>query len=87
MPSTKTERLNLRVTRQDDELFRHAAELNGESLSDFLVEGGRERAERLVADQVHFELNQTQWEAFHAALDRPAEVRPAFVELFARRRP
>jgi uncharacterized protein (DUF1778 family) len=83
----KTARLNLRLSEVDNELFREAAALREESLSDFLVGGGRERAQRLLADRERFVLDDEQWEAFHAALDRPAEVRPELVELFARPRP
>jgi uncharacterized protein (DUF1778 family) len=80
----KTQRVNLRVAHSDDDLFRRAAALLDESLSEFLVESGRERAERLLADRTTFVLDDTDWTAFTAALDRPAEVRPELVELFSR---
>lgn len=84
---TKTERLNLRVAERDDSLFREAASLAEESLSDFLLESGRERAERLLADRTEFVVDERAWNAFAAALDRPAEVNPAIVGLFSRPRP
>ena len=83
----KTARLNLRVSRVDKDLFRAAAVTRDESLSEFIVESGRERAERLLADRDRFVLDDEQWAAFNAALERPPEVRPELVDLFARTRP
>ena len=85
--ASKTERLNLRVSPTDGELFRQAAELSGQSLSDYLVESGRERAERALADRTRFVLDEAQWRAFTAGLERPAEVRPELSSLFSRPRP
>ena len=87
MSATKTARVNLRVAPADDVLLRQAAELVGETLSEFLIESGRERAERLVADRTRFVLDEATWTAFSAALDRPAEIKPELRELFARSRP
>lgn len=83
----KTARLNLRVSLVDNDLFRAAAVARDESLSDFIIESGRERAARLLADRDRFILDEEQWAAFNAALERPAEVRPELVELFARTPP
>lgn len=87
MSATKTSRLNLRVAPADDALLRQAADLLGETVSEFLVESARERAERLVADRTTFVLDERQWSAFCEALDRPAEVRPGLRELLERPRP
>jgi uncharacterized protein (DUF1778 family) len=88
MPTAaKTARRNLRVSPTDDDLFRRAAAAIGESVSEFLVESGRERAEMILADRTQFVLDEDAWEAFTAALDRPAEVKPAVVELMRRSRP
>ena len=87
MSASKTARVNLRVTPADDVLLRQAAELLGESLSEFLIESGRERAERLVGDRTRFVLDDASWAAFNEALDRPAEIKPELRELFARSRP
>jgi len=35
-----------------------------------------ERAERTLADVTHFELSPKRWQAFTAALDRPARKLP-----------
>lgn len=83
----KTQRVNLRVAGRDDELFRRAAAVADESLSEFLVEGGRERAARLLADRTEFVLSEEDWATFTAMLDRPAQADPALIELFRRPRP
>jgi len=85
--ATKTERRNLRVSAADDALFRKAAATVGESVSEFLVESGRTRAEMILADRTEFALDAKTWKAFNAALDRPAEVKPAVVDLMRRPRP
>jgi uncharacterized protein (DUF1778 family) len=87
MSATKTARVNLRVAPADDVLLRQAADLMGETLSEFLIESGRERAERVVGDRTRFVLDDAAWTAFNDALDRPAEVKPELRELFARSRP
>jgi uncharacterized protein (DUF1778 family) len=87
MAETKDQRVHLRVAASDDELFRSAAAAANESLSEFLVESGRERAERLLADRTRFVLSPTQWRRFTAALDRPPREIPELVELFRRPRP
>jgi uncharacterized protein (DUF1778 family) len=85
--SAKTSRRNLRVSPADDVLFRDAAASLGESVSEFLVESGRERAEMVLADRTAFVLGQDAWTAFVAALDRDAEVKPAVLKLMHRPRP
>lgn len=87
MTGIKTQRMHLRVAATDDELFRSAAAAAQESLSEFLVESGRERAERVLADRTRFALPAAEWRAFTRALDRPARVVPEIVELFRRSRP
>jgi uncharacterized protein (DUF1778 family) len=87
MTAAKTARVNLRVAPADDVLLRQAADLLGESLSEFLIESGRERAERLLADRTRFVLDDASWAAFTDALDRPAEFKPEVRELFSRSRP
>jgi uncharacterized protein (DUF1778 family) len=87
MPPTKTQRVHLRVAVSDDNLLRSAAAAEHQTLSDFLLESGRERAERVLADRTRFVLSPAEWRRFSGALDRPARENPAFVELFRRSRP
>jgi uncharacterized protein (DUF1778 family) len=67
MSETKTQRVHLRVAASDDRLFRSAAAAADESLSEFLVESGRERAERVLANRTRFVLSPARWRAFPVA--------------------
>ena len=84
---TKTHRVHLRVAADDDELLRSAAASAQQTLSEFLIESGRERAERLLGDRTRFVLPDAEWDRFAGALDRPARKNQALVELFRRARP
>jgi uncharacterized protein (DUF1778 family) len=84
---TKSARRNLRVSPADDALVSRAAEAVGESVSEFFVESARARAELVLADRREFALDADAWETFTAALDRPAELNAAVVELMRRTRP
>jgi uncharacterized protein (DUF1778 family) len=87
MGDLKSRTLNVRVVARDDDLFRRAAATQSETLTEFLVESGRERAERLLADRTRFALSQADWQRFEAALERPPAPAPALRELFERSRP
>lgn len=87
MAETKTGRLHLRVAAGDDELFRSAAAALHETLSEFLVKSGRERAERILADRTRFVLPPAEWQAMTDALDRPPHAIPAVARLLSRPRP
>jgi uncharacterized protein (DUF1778 family) len=87
MAEIKTHRVHLRVAAEDDELLRSAAASARQTLSEFLIEGGRDRAERVLGDRARFVLSDAEWDHFAAALDRPARESPALRELFRRARP
>lgn len=87
MATPKTQRLNLRIEKEDETLFKRAAMVRRESLTQFLVESGRERAERLLADRTSFRVDAEAWQEIVAAMDRPAKARPRLAKLFSRPRP
>lgn len=84
-PRVKAQRLSLRVEDRDRELFDRAADANRETLTQFLVAGGRERAERLLADRTRFQLSPAVWDELVAIMDREARPNPKLAKLFARR--
>lgn len=86
MTETKKQ-LNLRIEPEDRALFGRAAAAQRESLTQFLVESGRERAERLLADRNSFSIDSDDWQQLMEALDRPAKIRPELVDLFSRPKP
>jgi uncharacterized protein (DUF1778 family) len=87
MATPKTERVSLRIEKGDQTLFKQAALVHRESLTQFLVESGRERAERLLADRTSFSVDSDVWQEIVAAMDRPAKSRPELAKLFSRPRP
>lgn len=87
MASRKTQRVNLRIEQEDETLFKQAALVHRESLTQFLVESGRERAERLLADRTSFSVDSDAWQEIAAAMDQPAKARPELSRLFSRPRP
>jgi uncharacterized protein (DUF1778 family) len=86
MAGTK-QQLNLRIDSEDRALFDQAATARHETLTQFLVESGRERAERLLADRTYFALGSEEWKQLMEALDRPPRANPGLVDLFSRPRP
>jgi uncharacterized protein (DUF1778 family) len=87
MATPKTQRINLRIEKDDEALFKQAALVHRESLTQFLVESGRERAEHLLADRTSFSVDSDAWQQIVAAMDQPAKARAGLSELFSRPRP
>jgi uncharacterized protein (DUF1778 family) len=83
-PRVKGQRLSLRVEDRDRELFDRAADANRETLTQFLVAGGRERAERLLADRTRFQLSPDAWDELVAIMDREARPNRKLAKLFSR---
>ena len=79
----RSRRLNLRTSVQQEELMRRGAQERGESLTDFILRSACAEAEQTIADQRHFSLDADQWNAFVAALDRPAQAKPRLRQLFS----
>lgn len=73
MPShtTRTEKLDLRLTRHAKRALQAAAAVAHRSVSEFVLESALARADEALADRRSFGLNATQWKAFRAALDAP----------------
>jgi uncharacterized protein (DUF1778 family) len=76
-------RFQLRATAMEETLIKVAAERKGLNVTDFIVRSACEKAEQTLADQTRFVLNEEQWKAFMAALDRPARHKPRLRRLFA----
>ncbi len=81
---TRTERLNVRVTSDQARLIRRAATATKANLSSFLVESACLRAEEALASQQYFVYTAKQWDAFTAALDRPAQDKPRLRRLLSK---
>lgn len=70
-------RFSIRSTEQEKKLVSRAAELAHMTTSQFVLQAAMRSAEELIADQSRFTLPPAEWDAFVAALDRPAREIPA----------
>jgi uncharacterized protein (DUF1778 family) len=75
-------RFQLRATASEETLIKMAAERQGVNLTEFIMRSARENAAQVLADQTRFVLDEKQWKAFMAVLDRPAKDRPRLRRLF-----
>jgi uncharacterized protein (DUF1778 family) len=79
--TTRSEKLDLRLTREA-KLTLHAAAVAARcSVSEFVLESALARADEALADRRSFGLNATQWKAFLTALDAPPRPLPRLERL------
>ena len=74
MVSTKAPRdqtINVRATRQQQQLIDRAAQASGKSRSEFILEAASMEAEHVLLDQTLFLLDDSAYESFSALLDNP----------------
>ena len=79
--TTRTEKLDLRLTRQAKKTLQAAAAVSRRSVSQFVLESALARADEALADRRIFSLNGEQWKAFLAALDAPPRPLPRLERL------
>jgi uncharacterized protein (DUF1778 family) len=80
---TRSSRIDLRATRDEERLIRLGAERRGENFTRFVVQSACNEAEIALADQKIFPLPADKFEEFASALDRPVKVIPALQKLFS----
>jgi uncharacterized protein (DUF1778 family) len=79
--STRSEKLDLRLTREAKLVLKAAAAASHRSVSQFVVESALARADEALADRRSFGLTPAQWKAFLAALDAPPRPLPRLERL------
>jgi uncharacterized protein (DUF1778 family) len=80
--STRSRRIDVRVTHAQDALIREAAALAGETVTGFLLGAAQERARELLDERRHLIVSDQAFARFAAALDAPAKPVPELTELF-----
>lgn len=80
---TRSQRWNLRVASDEDELVRQAAEQAEEGLTSFVRGAAVEEAKRVLADRRSFVLDHASAIRFNELLDRPARVPEGLTDLFS----
>lgn len=73
----KVARLEARISPAIYSLVQRAAELQGRSVSDFVVSAAQRAAETTIAKRELIELSRADQEQFAAALLKPAPLAPA----------
>jgi len=79
--------INIRALPAQRDLIDHAAKLLGKSRSDFILEAACERAQSLLLDRVHFELDAEKFQQFTEMLDASPRARDGLKRLMAVKAP
>ena len=79
--STHTRAINLRVRDETRALIDRAAQAQGRSRSDFMIEASRRAAEDAILDQAAILTDQAGYDRFLEILDAPAESNERLREL------
>jgi uncharacterized protein (DUF1778 family) len=82
MSVTKDSRIAVRLSSDQDALIRHAAEVEGTSITDFTVAAAVAHARDVLADRRAFAVDDAAWAEFLAVLDRPVSHKPRLAKLF-----
>ena len=83
--TTRSARLGLRATPQQEAVLRRAAEAAHKSLTDFILDAAYREAEQTLLDQRLFMVSGSQYQALLDMMDRPDADNPGLAELFSRR--
>jgi uncharacterized protein (DUF1778 family) len=83
---TKPARLEARITPDLQALLKRAAELEGRSVTDFVVTAAQEAAERRIERAQVIRLSLEDQRAFVEAILNPPEPTPALQRAFRRHR-
>ena len=82
--ATRSARLGLRATPQQEAVLRRASEVAHKSMTDFILDSACQAAEQTLLDQRLFLVSGSQSQALLEMLDRPAQDNSGLQELFSR---
>ena len=82
--STRSARLGLRATPEQETVLRRAAEVAHKSLTDFILDAAYQAAEQTLLNQRLFMVSGSQYQALLNMLDRPESENPGLAHLFSR---
>ena len=84
--TSRTARLEARIAPDVLSLVKRAAEIEGRSISDFVVAAARDAARRTIADTEIIRLSRSGQEAFASLLLHPPKPPPGLRKAFKRHR-
>lgn len=79
---SKRHRLEMRVSPDQEALIRHAAELEGTTVTSFVLDTVTDRASSVIEAHRDIVLSNDAFDRFLAELDKPQTPVPELVELF-----
>jgi uncharacterized protein (DUF1778 family) len=79
--TTRSEKLDLRLSSDAKQKLYRAAAAANRSVSDFVLESALSRADETLADRRYFGLDAERWTAFMTALDAPPRSHPRLERL------
>lgn len=85
--ATRSARLGLRATPEQEVVLRRAAEVAHKSLTDFILDSACQAAEQTLLDQRLFMASRSQCQALLELLERPARSSQELRDLFGRKAP
>ena len=80
---SKTERIDVRASTLIKQMLQDAARASHKNVSEFLLDAGVTAAAQTLADRRQFVLEESQWQAFQEALDRPVQSKPRLKKLLS----
>lgn len=85
--SSRSSRLGLRATPEQEVVLRRAAEVAHKSLTDFILDSACLAAEQTLLDQRLFVVTGSQYQALMDLLERPEQPNDGLRDLFSRPAP
>lgn len=86
-PATRSARLGLRATPEQEAVLRRAADVAHKSLTDFILDSACSAAEQTLLDQRLFVVSGSQCQTLMELLERPAQANDGLKDLFSRKAP
>jgi len=85
--ATRSARLGLRTTAQQEAVLRRAAAVANKSMTDFILDSACQAAEQTLLDQRLFVVSPDQAVTLLELLDRPEQDNAGLADLFSRKTP
>ncbi|MBB6054662.1 DUF1778 domain-containing protein [Tolumonas osonensis] len=85
--TSRSARLGLRATPEQEAVLRRAADISHKSLTDFILDSACHAAEQTLLDQRLFVVSGEQYQDLLDMLDQPAQENQGLQDLFSRTAP
>ena len=82
--ASRRQRLEMRVTPQQDAVIRQAAQLENTTVTAFVLDTVTAQAHKVIRKHADLVLSNVAFDRFLAELDKPARVVPQLTKLFER---